>query len=484
MSLRVNTNPSALNTHRQLTNSTASQTKSLERLSSGLKINRGADGPSQLQISEQFRAQAAGLRQAIDNTEMGVSLIQTAEAALDEVSRSLINARQIAVHAANEATNDPFMLQADQQEVDNILSTINRIASNTQYGKNFLLDGSKAGNGVAIGDGLEFIEGGSVAKTSGPSGYRVKVTQLAQRAEVSGSVALDQSIIDKGEQITITEGGRTLNFKTVAGTSVEQTLNELDKAMSDAGLNLELLRPDPLTADNDAPLAIRLRHKDYGSEQSFTVASSTAGVLSVGAGIPQTVANGADIQGEINGEAATGKGQLLTGGPGANSVEGITMRYTGDQLGTVGTLTFAQNSLNFQIGGNANQVTSVSMKSMRASTLATGVSNSSGFRSLGDLSLLDASKAQDSIRMIDRAIEEVASARGELGAFQKNSLESNLNFLRIAHENVMGSESVIRDADMAAEMATFTRNQIMQETGMAMLAQANQRPMSVLSLLS
>ena len=160
------------------------------------------------------------------------------------------------------------------------------------------------------------------------------------------------------------------------------------------------------------------------------------------------------------------------------------MRYTGDQLGTVGTLTFAQNSLNFQIGGNANQVTSVSMKSMRASTLATGVSNSSGFRSLGDLSLLDASKAQDSIRMIDRAIEEVASARGELGAFQKNSLESNLNFLRIAHENVMGSESVIRDADMAAEMATFTRNQIMQETGMAMLAQANQRPMSVLSLLS
>ena len=105
-----------------------------------------------MQISEQLRAQSAGLNQAIDNSEMAVSLVQTAEAALDEVSRALINARQITVHAANEATNDEFMLQADQQELDNILASVNRIAANTQYGKNFLLDGSKAGNGVVAGE--------------------------------------------------------------------------------------------------------------------------------------------------------------------------------------------------------------------------------------------------------------------------------------------------------------------------------------------
>ncbi len=483
MSLRINTNTAAINTHRNLTNNTKAQDRTLEKLSSGYRINRGADAPAQLQISEQLRAQTAGLRQAIDNTEMGVSLMQTAEAALDEVSRALINARQLAVHAANDATNDPFMLQADQQEIDNILATVNRISKNTQYGKNFLLDGSKSGNGVVVGDNLEFLEGGTKAKTSGPNGYSINITTAAKRNEYAGSAALTQDMIDRGEQITITEGGRTLNFVTKAGRSVEQTLNELGAAIKEANLNLDLLRPDPATTDNNAPQQIRLRHKEYGSEHTFTVASSTAGLLSQQGDVSDTIANGVDVAGEINGEAATGRGQVLTGGPGANGIEGIKIRYTGDQVGRAGTLTFAQNSLNFQIGGNANQTTSVSMKSIRASQLGTGVRNESGFASLNDVKLLSSAEAQDAIRVIDRAIEEVASSRGEMGAFQKNNLESNLNYLRIAHENVQSSESVIRDADMAAEMTAFTRNQIMVESSMAMLAQANQKQQSVLRLL-
>ena len=143
MSLRVNTNIPAINTHRNLTINNTAQAKSMERLSSGLKINQGADGPASLVISERLRAQTAGLKQAMDNSEAGISLVQTAEAALDEVSSALINARQLAVHAANEAVNDEFMLRADQQEIDNILSTVNRIARNTQFGSKTLLDGSK-----------------------------------------------------------------------------------------------------------------------------------------------------------------------------------------------------------------------------------------------------------------------------------------------------------------------------------------------------
>ena len=112
MSLRVNTNMPAINSHRNLINNNAEQAKTMESLSSGLKINRGADGPASLVISERLRAQTAGLKQAIDNSEAGVSLVQTAEGALDEVSAALINARQLAVHAANEGANDPNMLQA------------------------------------------------------------------------------------------------------------------------------------------------------------------------------------------------------------------------------------------------------------------------------------------------------------------------------------------------------------------------------------
>ena len=111
------------------------------------------------------------------------------------------------------------------------------------------------------------------------------------------------------------------------------------------------------------------------------------------------------------------------------------------------------------------------------------VSNESGFNSLKDVNVLQADKATDSIRVIDKALEEVNSFRGQMGAFQANSLESNLNYLRIAHENVIGSESVIRDADMADEMMQNTRNQIMLQSSTAMLVQANQNPQRVLQLL-
>ena len=137
MSLRVNTNVPAINTHRNLTINNTEQAKSMERLSSGLKINVALMACF-LVISERLQHKLR-LKQAIDNSEAGISLVQTAEAALDEVSSALINARQLAVHAANEAVNDEFMLRVDQQEIDNILATVNRIAQNTQFGKKNLL---------------------------------------------------------------------------------------------------------------------------------------------------------------------------------------------------------------------------------------------------------------------------------------------------------------------------------------------------------
>ena len=149
-----------------------------------------------------------------------------------------------------------------------------------------------------------------------------------------------------------------------------------------------------------------------------------------------------------------------------------------------GTISLSQNSLVFQIGANAEQTTSLALRNMRTDSLGTGVDNNSGFSSLAEIDVIDALKAQDSIRVLDRALEEVSSTRGEIGAFQKNNLESNLNYLRIAHENVISSESVIRDADMAEAMTKFTRDQIMVESSTAMLAQANARAESVVQLLS
>ncbi len=486
MSLRVNHNMSAINTHRSVVNNSNAQAKTMEKLSSGLKINRAADSPAQLQISENLRAQTAGLSQAIDNSEMAVSLLQTAEGALDEVSRALIQARQLAVHAGNEGVNDPNMLQADQAEFDNVLEQINRIATSTQYGHNYLLDGSRAGNGVTTGDNLEFIDAGVKANSSGAGGYAVNIQQAATRSIHSGTVALTQGIIDSGEQITVSEGGKTVNLLTEKGKSVELTLNDLDSAIHDAGLDLELIRPYPPLTDGNAPQIISFRHKEFGSEHTFQVASNTAGLVSNVSNVSVSVENGLDVSGVIGGEETYGKGQILTGAIGAGTTEGIRVRYTGESIpvgGQAGTLTFSQNSLTFQVGANANQFSEISLRSIKTSDLGRGELNNSNFKSLSDVKMLSAEEAQDAIRIIDKAIEEVSANRGEMGAYQKNNLESNLNYLRIAHENAVSSESVVRDADMAAEMASFTRDQIMMEASTAMLAQANQSSMTVLKLL-
>jgi flagellin len=486
MSLRVNHNMSAINTHRSVVNNSNAQAKTMEKLSSGLKINRAADSPAQLQISENLRAQTAGLSQAIDNSEMAVSLLQTAEGALDEVSRALIQARQLAVHAGNEGVNDPNMLQADQAEFDNVLEQINRIATSTQYGHNYLLDGSRAGNGVTTGDNLEFIDAGVKANSSGAGGYAVNIQQAATRSIHSGTVALTQGIIDSGEQITVSEGGKTVNLLTEKGKSVELTLNDLDSAINDAGLDLELIRPYPPLTDGNAPQIISFRHKEFGSKHTFQVASNTAGLVSNVSNVSVSVENGLDVSGVIGGEETYGKGQILTGAIGAGTTEGIRVRYTGESIpvgGQAGTLTFSQNSLTFQVGANANQFSEISLRSIKTSDLGRGELNNSNFKSLSDVKMLSAEEAQDAIRIIDKAIEEVSANRGEMGAYQKNNLESNLNYLRIAHENAVSSESVVRDADMAAEMASFTRDQIMMEASTAMLAQANQSSMTVLKLL-
>jgi len=486
MTLRINQNPTAVNAHRNLTTNSKVQSKNLERLSSGLKINRGADGPASLQISERLRAQTAGLTQAIENTEFGVSFMQTTEAALNEVSRVLINARQLAVHAANEGVNDEFMLQADQQEIDNILSVVDRVARDTQFGNVNLLDGSSGANATTTGANLQFLGATEASQSSGVQGYEITVNHASTRAEHTGAKALTQAVIDSGEQINLTEGGKTVKYVTEAGRSVEQTLNELQAAIEDAGLDLELVRPDPATMGNDAPQFIQLRHKEFGSEHSFTVASTTGGLLSAKGDVSEVVQNGTDIAGEINGESTLGRGQVLTGGPGASTVEGTQILYTGEKApegGFAGTVTLSQRSRVFQIGGNDGQTTAISLRSTFTGDLGKGVTNESEFRSLRDIDVTSADQATDSIRVIDKSLEEINSFRGRMGAFQANNLESNLNYLRTSRENVLSSESVVRDADMASEMMQFTRNQILMQSSVAMLAQANQTPNHVLNLM-
>ncbi len=507
MSLRINHNTSAINAHRNLQKNQSNLSKTLEKLSSGLKINRAAEGPAALVISEQMRAQLAGMSQAIDNSETAISLVQTTEANMAEISNLLTSMRQLAIHAANEGVNDEIMVNADQKELENAMETIDRIAGQAQFGNKRLLDGSRGSAGTTTGENLEFVGATLDTGDSREHGFDVKVTQIATKASSEGQAALTQEIINAGERLTVIEQGKMATYITnkddTAATAVQNLRSEAERK----GLDLDI----SLMEDN----RISISHRKFGSEASFQISSSTAGVLSQVGGEIETAQEGTDIKGTINGESAIGKGQVLNGVKGAACVDGLSVRYYGDgkegiippgcevadmqaedqeggpqpqvipaEGASVGRVFVAQNSMRFQVGANQNQTVGISIKSGHPESMSRGLANQSGFESLADVDLRTFQGAQDALMLIDSAINTVAADRGELGAFQKNTLESNLSNLRVANENLVSSESVIRDVDMAKEMAEFTKNQIMAQSATAMLAQANQVPRNVLQLLN
>lgn len=306
MSLRINNNIESMNAHRNLLMNDRALSKSLERLASGQKINRASDDPAALVISEHMRAQISGMEQAIRNNEVAISLVQTAEGSMNEISSILVSLRQRAISAANVGASDQDMIDANQAEIENALASIDRVVSTTQFGHYRLLDGTNAAKTVTNED---------------------------------GSIS-------------------------------------------------------------------------------------------------------------------------------------------------------TQEGLRFHVGPNAEHMASTSIRDMSTSQLGRAIvpegemPNKSNFMSLADIDVRNEQGAQDALAIIDQALTEVASVRGELGAFQKHTLESNLTSLQVAAENMTAAESTIRDTDMAQELATFTRNQIMTQSATAQLAQANAMPQHVLRLLN
>jgi flagellin len=578
MALRVNSNVAALNALRHLNHTEKELSRNLERLSSGRRLNRAADGPAELVISEQMKAQITGLEQSIRNSETSISMIQTTEGALSEVSSILINLRQLAVHSANEATNDEKMLQANQGEIENLLVTLSNISKNTQFGTRTLLDGSNSVSGVAVGDGMDFVEAKEFTKASPAEGYKINITQPATRSMAVAENTLAMEDIYKS--FVISEGGRTVEVNVkdnldlyrdverllqAANTSLEPgfkektelalqqlVANEMQRQIDQAGLNLEVMVYKPLDTLGETlsdfnnledvlnkleqypseeilgefnKLAneevIVIRHREYGSEPTFTVTTEIDDFFNMDtpANKAVTAIPGRDVEGTIGGnpefgggDPAIGRGQLLSAAPGTVA-EGVTVRYGGEPddiiyevfnrrenkiAGTLlrqmergamvgedidGYVHVSQRSLAFQVGPSEGQQRKISIQSISPTKLARNIDNDSQFRSLNDIEVLDVESAQDALKLIDVAVGEISSLRGDLGSFQKNALESNLSSLRVTRENLVSAESTLADADMAEEMSSLVRNQILMSSGTAMLAQANQVPQSVLTLL-
>ncbi len=467
MALTLTNNVSSLNAQHNLQRASSAVARSVERLSSGLKVNRGADGPASLVISEKQRAQISGLRQAIDNAEKAVSLVQTAEGALSEINSLLIKVRTLAIDSANTGVNDEDALAANQAEIANALDTINRIASNTQFGTKRLLDGSAGIKGTASDSDVSFLRATS-ATSAGT--YAVEITTAAERANVQNGTAQSANLAS-AETLTINGVAITLN----AGLSQSEVIDRINEFTAQTGV----------IAENNGGNT-RLVSTNYGSNASISVVSDVAAAAN-SSGFGTTVQNdtGVDVAGTIGGAAATGVGTVLTATEGAGqgiSVSIGTASSIASATGAQGSVTITDNSLTFQIGANASQTARIAISDVGADALGVGVAGNQ-FASLSAIDVTSAAGAQDALAIIDKAIDDVTTLRGDLGAFQQNTLASTANNLRATLENTVNAESVIRDTDFAEEIANFTQSQVLLQAGTSVLGNANQLPQLVLSLL-
>ena len=474
MSFRINSNIAAMNALRNIGQTNANFNQSITRLSTGLRINSAADDPAGLIISESFRAQINGLDAALRNSQDAVNYAKTAEGALDEINRLLRDARGLAVASANTGTQSQSSIQANQTQLQSIAQSITRIAQQTQFGTKRLLDGSSGVSANSVAGNLvsQIYLGGQFAGAAVTSNTSVvaTLTQAATQASVTGVAAtLGQAV---------TAGSFSINgvtFSTSATNTVQEVIDQINAAQGQTGV----------AASHDGT-AIVLNTTAYGANARIDLTDANGVIRAGGAGY--TSANGVNALATVQVGTATALfTSSLNGNDGLTLSDGdgntIKLTSAGNDTAAIQNATIGQitvGSSQFQIGANAGQSVNLSLGNFAASQLGTSVV--SGLN-MSNLDMTSVTGANNAMKVIDAAIEQVSKARGLIGSFQRNILESNIRSLGVARESLSATESTIRDTDVAAEMTNFSKLQILQQAGMSVLAQANQAPQAVLSLL-
>jgi len=470
--LGMKNNIASINAINHLAKAQNELSDSLKRLSSGQRVNSGADDPSGLILSESLRAQVASAQQALQNSEFSLSLVQTAEGALVEVNNLLIEMRQLATTAANEGATDYNALLTLQFQIHKAIEGIDRVSRFTSFGNKTLLDGSHGTKGSG-NEEVVFIKASSKTLASPVSGYDVDITEFPLRATLTSDLDDDDA---SGLQITLEEeDGAIIRVSNPDGATAVGFVKRLQKAVLDSNMNLNI----HFDADDEE---LTIEHREYGLTKGFTVTGTKDDVIVDNAFEPELLL-GRDIEGTINDEPADGDGLILTGEYNNEKTSGLSVAFLGDGTGNAGSVTVAQNSLKFQAGVSADEKIVIALNSTHSTVLGRGVDNTSGFENLSQISLKSTQEAIDAIRLVDEALDQLLSMRSQLGSVQKYTLETNISVLRNTVENLTAAESNIRDTDMALELVNFTKNQIITEAAAAAVAQSNQTATRVLRLL-
>ena len=450
----INTNILSLTAQRNLNRNQSNMAVSMQRLSSGLRINSAKDDAAGLAISERFTTQIRGLNQAIRNANDGVSFAQTAEGALSTVGDSLQRIRELSVQSIND-TNSSSDRQALNNEVSQLIAEINRVSSSTQFNGQNILDGSLST--------LTFQVGANQNQT-------ISVTGVDSRGAALGA-AYD------------------------TGTAI---LSSAITAMTDITLNGIAVDLTTSTTVSDVVTAINNGYASHGV-QALRDTTITTAALTVAAVTSTTVASTVTLNGvtvsfsNVTGADATSIAAQLNN---FTTQTGVTAAVVA--TGTAGTITLT-SSADIAVTADAGAVVGGAETYNRGIVLATDVGSTitvggtdAAALGLGAIAVVDntvngidvltGANANASLLVLDFALQQVSGLRSELGAVQTR-FESTISNLEVTAENMTSARSRIRDTDFAKETADLTRVQILQQAGIAMLAQANAQPQSVLALL-
>jgi len=510
---RINTNVTSLIAQRVLGQNNKSLNTSLERLSTGLRINRGADDPAGLIASQNLRAEKASLSAAIKNAERADQVVNIAEGGLDEVSGLLNELQALVTSTANTAGLSQEEREANQLQIDSILQTIDRVASSTSFQGSKLLNGNFDFEANAVAGNIKsFKVNGAKLGYNQTRDVDVLVTTSAQVGgfflsfganNLNLGGATEQFVIE----ITGAKGSRELSF--ASGTTLTDIAAAINSFTDVTGVEAAV----------SGNTGLRLVSDEFGSDQFVGVkvvddggigAASNIGIYNfmgadtndAAATVASTFANagnqlkddGQDVQATINGIVATTKGTKARINTDFLDVEvdlktGTSSGAEAQRLGTVNAFTIQGGGADFQLAGRVDVAGKVSLgiSNVAVRSLGKEVDGSTEYflGNLGSGSALnvvdgDLDNAQ---KVVENAIRDVSSLRGRLGAFQQNTIGATIRSLGVAFENSAAAESVIRDAEFASETASLTRSQILVSSAQNTLQLANVQPQNALSLL-
>jgi flagellin len=479
---RINTNVSSLIAVRVLnTNNNGLQT-SLQRLSTGYRINSGKDDPAGLIASQALQAEQQATITAIANAQRADNIIGTAEGSLSEISNLLVSLQGLVGGAANKAGLSQDEKDADQLQVDSILSTINRISNSASFEGVKLLNGTfdYSTSGLGSTSAFSSISINSAKVGSATLAVTVSVVTSAQTGQLNflGSSAG----LNGAATVSVAGNKGTVQLSFASSTKSSAIVASLNQFKDSTGVEAKL------STDNKS---IKLLSTSYGTGQFVSVSSNNTTSFSTKDknSVTSTSNYGRNATLTVNGTAAVSDGLTVKAVFGDLLDVNFTLNSTINTTGKSKTFGISGGGATFSLGAQVNTANTASIGIGNLNTGSVGKFVQSGtVYTLSDLgsgktaavNTGDATLAQS---IVTQAIQDVSVLRGRLGAFQKNVLGSTINSLNVALENVSSSESAIRDTDFASETSNLTRNQILVQAATSVLSTANQSPQAVLKLL-